>query len=155
MNTYACAFFALTDIDTNPQLTHVLSLQQPRDFGCSVPVIGGKFMVMPIAYGHRFATLDISVPAHLKEIASLPTDTTFFPHWASPDPGSDRLVLTDQGDGLPKVMIAHFNRATGRLTWDEKFRDAGSAVTGVSYHRDRWPNGLTGMLMPHGALFVP
>jgi LVIVD repeat len=155
LNTYACAFFTLTHIDSNPRLEHVLSLQQPRDFGCSVPVVEGNYMVMPIAYGHRYATLDISDPAHLKEVASFPTDTTFFPHWASPDPGSDRLVFTDQGDGQARVMIAHFDRATGRLAWDEKFRDAGSTTPGVSYHRDRWPNGLTGMLMPHGALFVP
>ena len=64
-------------------------------------------------------------------------------------------MFTDQGDGPPKVMIAHLDRETGHLTWDERFRDPGSPGPGVSYHRAHWPNGLTGMLMPHGALFVP
>jgi hypothetical protein len=120
-----------------------------------VPVLSGRFLVLPIAYAHRYATIDVSDPAHPKEIASFPTDSTFFPHWASADPGSDRLVLTDQGDGMPVVKIVHFDRSTGRLSWDTAFRDAGASVPGVSFHRDRWPNGVTGMAMPHGAVFVP
>ena len=155
INTYYCGFFRLTGIDGEPRVERVLALPLPRNRGCSVPVIAGQFMVMPIAYAHRYATIDISDPARPREVASFPTDTTFFPHWAAADPGSDRLVFTDQGDGPPKVMVAHLDRATGRLTWDERFRDAGSLSPGVSYHRAHWPNGLTGMLMPHGALFVP
>jgi hypothetical protein len=112
-------------------------------------------MIMPIAYAHRFATIDIADPIHPREVASFETDSTFFPHWASADPGSDRLVFTDQGDGLPKVMIAHFDRTTGRLTWDAGFKDSGNDRPGVSYHRTVWPNGVKGMAMPHGAVFVP
>jgi hypothetical protein len=110
---------------------------------------------MPIAYAHRFATIDISDPTHPVEVASFPTDSTFNPHWISADPNSDRVVLTGQGDGSPMVMVAHLDRETGRLTLDEKFRDAGAAKPGVSYHRDSWPNGVKGMAMPHGSLFVP
>ena len=132
-----------------------MMMPEPRNFGCSVPVLLGHYMVMPIAYAHRYATLDLSDPAHPKEIASFPTDSTFFPHWASADPGSDRLVFTDQGDGKPMVKLAHFDRSTGMLTWDERFRDVGATSPGVSFHRANWPNGVTGMAMPHGALFVP
>jgi hypothetical protein len=155
VNSYYCGFFRLTDVGGNPRVERVMSMPLPRNRGCSVPVVAGKFMVMPIAYAHRYATIDISDPAHPKEVASFPTDTTFFPHWASSDPRSDRLVFTDQGDGPPRVMVAHLDRATGRLTWDEHFRDSGASRPGVSYDRAHWPNGLTGMLMPHGALFVP
>ena len=155
VNTYYCGFFRVTGIDANPKIERVLTLPLPRNIGCSVPVIAGHFMLMPIAYAHRYATIDIADPAHVREVASFPTDSTFFPHWAAADPGSDRLVFTDQGDGRPKVALGHFDRATGRLSWDERFRDAGSPTPGVSYHRAEWPNGLKGMLMPHGALFVP
>jgi len=155
VNTYYCGFFRLTGIDAEPKVERVLALPLPRNIGCSVPVIAGHFMVMPISYAHRYATIDLSDPAHLREIASLPTDATFSPHWAAADPGSDRLVFTGHGDGPPKVMLAHFDPATGRLAWDERFRDPGSRTPGVSYHRAQWPNGLKGMLMPHGALFVP
>jgi hypothetical protein len=155
INSYNCGFFRLTGIDAEPKVERVLTLPLPRNVGCSVPVMAGRFMVMPIAYAHRYATIDLSDPAHIREVASFPTESNFFPHWAAADPGSDRLVFTDQGDGRPRVALAHFNRSTGRLTWDERFRDPGSRTPGVSYHRASWPNGLKGMLMPHGALFVP
>lgn len=155
MNSYYCGFFRITRLDGEPKIERVLTLPLPENVGCSVPLIAGKFMIMPIAFAHRFATLDISDPAHPKEVASFATDTTFFPHWIAGDPGSDRVVFTDQGQGPPKVMMAHLDPATGRLTWDERFRDPGATTPGVSYHRASWPNGVKGMAMPHGALFVP
>jgi len=155
INTYHCGFYHLTDLATNPKLTRVFGLHAPENFGCSVPIIAGKFWIMPIAYAHRYVTLDISNPNHPVEVASFPTDTSFYPHWIAADPNSDRVVVTDQGDGPGMVAIMHLDRSTGRLTWDEKFRDAGSAKHGVSYRRASWPNGVKGMAMPHGALFVP
>jgi len=155
VNSYYCGFFRLTDIASNPKITRVLELPQPKNIGCSVPLIAGKFWIMPIAYAHRFATIDISDPSHPVEVASFPTDSTFFPHWIAADPSTDRVVFTDQGDGPPMVVVAHLDRATGRLSWDEAFRDAGATKPGVSYHRESWPNGVKGMAMPHGALFVP
>lgn len=155
MNTYFCGFYRLTDVATDPKIARVLRLSAPGDRGCSVPAALGHFMIMPVAYGHRYATIDIADPAHPKEVPSLPTDTTFFPHWISPDPLSDRVVVTDQGDGAPIVKVARFNQTTGTLSWDAKFKDAGATVPGVSYHRTNWPNGVTGMPMPHGAVFVP
>jgi hypothetical protein len=155
MNSYYCGFFRISDVGGTPKIERVMALAQPRNTGCSVPVIAGHFMVMPIAYAHRFATIDLADPAHPREVATFPTDSTFFPHWASADPGSDRLVFTDQGDGAPMVKLAHFNRTTGRLSWDTGFKDAGTAAPGVSYNRMSWPNGVKGMAMPHGAVFVP
>ena len=155
LNSYYCGFFRISDVGGTPKIERVMALPQPRNTGCSVPVVLGHFMVMPIAYAHRFATIDLADPAHPREVASFPTDSTFFPHWASADPGSDRLVFTDQGDGAPMVKVAHFDRATGRLSWDASFKDAGAAAPGVSYDRASWPNGVKGMAMPHGALFVP
>jgi len=155
MNSYYCGFFHISDLGGTPKIERVMTMPHPANIGCSVPVIAGRFMLMPIAYAHRFATIDISDPAHPREIASFATDSTFFPHWASADPGSDRVVMTDQGDGLPMVKIAHFDRSTGLLSWDTRFKDAGAAAPGVSYHRASWPNGVTGMAMPHGAVFVP
>ena len=155
MNSYTCGFYHLTNLAGTPKVTRVMTMKEPDNFGCSVPLIAGKFWIMPIAYSHRFATLDISDPDHPKEIASFATETTFHPHWISADPRSDRVVFTEQGDGPPMIYVAHLDRVTGRLRWDEKFHDAGSARPGVSYRRVTWPNGVKGMAMPHGALFVP
>lgn len=154
LNTYTCGLFHITGLAGAPKMARVLVLG-PKDFGCAVPAVLGHFMVLPIAYAHRYAVLDIADPAHPRETGSLPTDSTFFPHWTSPDPGSDRIVVTDQGDGIAMVKILRFDRTTGRLSWDERFRDAGAAAPGVSFHRASWPNGAHGMAMPHGAVFVP
>jgi hypothetical protein len=157
MNSYSCGFFHITGLADAPKIERVMAMSEakPRNFGCSVPVIIGHYMVMPIAYAHRYATIDIADPAHPKEVASFPTDTTFFPHWASVDPGSDRIVVTDQGDGQPVVKVFHFDAATGQLSWDATFKDSGATSPGVSYMRASWPNGVKGMAMPHGAVFGP
>ena len=155
MNTYTCGFYRISGLTDTPRIDRVMGMKPRPNFGCSVPVIAGHFMVMPIAYAHRYATIDIADPTHPKEVASLPTSAGFFPHWISADPGSDRMVVTDQGDGMPMVKILHFDRATGQLSWDNHFKDVTAGSPGVSYDRATWPNGVQGMAMPHGAVFVP
>jgi hypothetical protein len=151
LNSYYCGFYRLTNLDSSPEIAYV---GKHAGIGCAVPHISGNLMVMPIAYGHRIVTLDISNPSKPRELAVLPTDTTFFPHWVSGDASSDRIVVTDQGDGSPRIMIANIDRATGKLTWDEKFRDPGSSKPGISLDNVSWPNGVKGKVMAHGALFI-
>ena len=74
MNTYYCGFYRITGLETDPKIERVLAMEHPKNIGCSVPIIAGKFMVMPIAYAHRYATIDISDPSHPVEVASLATD---------------------------------------------------------------------------------
>jgi hypothetical protein len=155
LNSFYCGFFRITGLDKEPRIDRVGALPFPRNKGCAVSVIVGHYMVLPVSNAHRYVTMDIADPAHPKEVASLQADSTFFPHWASADPGSDRIVFTDQGNGRPMVRIANLDRTTGRLSWDERFKDEGATVPGVSYDRARWPNGVTGMAMPHAAIFVP
>ena len=147
MNTYYCGFYWITGLDSKPKIERVMTMDHPKNIGCSVPMRSGNFMVMPIAYAHRYATIDITDPAHPRETASLETDSTFFPHWISADPGSDRVVVTDQGDGEPMVRIAHFDKVTGKLKWDDRFK--------LSFANVSWPNGVKGRVQPHGAVFVP
>lgn len=147
MHTYNCGFYHLTNIENNPKIERVMVMEHPKNIGCSVPLIEGKYMVMPIAYAHRYATIDISDPAHPREVASFATDSTFFPHWISRDPGSDRVIITDQGDGPPVVRLGRFDARSGKLTWDDRFN--------LNFHNVSWPNGVKGMVMPHGAVFVP
>ena len=157
LNTYNCGFYRITGLETDaPRVELVLAMHHPDRIGCSVPVVLGRYWVMPIAYAHVIVTLDLVDPLHPKEVAVLPTDSTFFPHWLAADPGSDRLVVTEQADGEPRGLIVRLDRGTGRLSWDERFRDPGSARPGVSFDRAEWPGGaIHGMAMPHGALFVP
>jgi hypothetical protein len=156
LNTYTCGFYRITDLDRpEPRIELVHSMRDPARYGCSVPIIQGKYWLMPIAYAHTIVTLDLSDPAKPVEVAAFPFDSTFYPHWIAADPGSDRLVVTEQGDGPPRVMMLRLDRATGKLSWDAGFQEADSTARGVSFSRARWPNGVTGHAMPHGALFVP
>ncbi|MEO8575461.1 MAG: hypothetical protein ABI556_02115 [Gemmatimonadales bacterium] len=155
MNTYYCGFYRLTGLDSDPKIERVLVMEHPKNIGCSVPTIAGRYMVMPIAYAHRFSTLDISDPSHPREVTSLPMDSTFYPHWIARDPSSDRVVVTDQGDGIPLVMLGRFDASSGKIVWDERFKDAGATKAGVSFLNVTWPNGVKGKVTPHGAVFVP
>lgn len=155
MYTYYCGFYRITDLADEPKIERVMAMEHPKNIGCGVPIIAGKYMVVPVAYAHRYATLDISDPAHPKEVSSYSPDSTFFPHWIARDPGSDRVIMTDQGDGPPRVVLGHFDSKTGKLIWDEKFRDPGSSKPGLSLMNVNWPRGIRGMVMPHGVLFVP
>jgi hypothetical protein len=154
VNTYRCGFYRIADLETlAPRAEFVLAL--PGWPGCAVPVVVGRYWVMPIAYQHRVAVLDVSRAGAPREVSSLPTDSTFFPHWSAADPGSDRIVVTEQGDGLPRVMIARLDARTGRLRWDRRFREPGAARPGLDFGRATWPHGAAGAAMPHAAVFVP
>jgi hypothetical protein len=160
MNTHNCGFYRLSALDADPKIERVLAMKQPENVGCSVPAVIGHFMVMPITRAHRYATLDISDPSHPVEVSSLDMDSTFYPHWINSEPGSNRVVATirekaNNVEGAPMVFVGYLDRSTGKLTWDERFRDAGATSPGVSFKRDSWPNGVKGMVIPHAALFVP
>lgn len=156
LNTYYCGFYLLSALETDaPRIELVYSMREPRRIGCAVPVVVGRFVVMPIAYDNSIFSLDLTDPKHPTEISSLRTDSTFLPHWSAIDPSSDRIVITGQDDGEPRVLVAHFDRTTGQLTWDDRFRDADSSARGVAFTRQAWPHGSVPHAMPHGALFGP
>jgi hypothetical protein len=152
VNTYNCGFYVVTGLDTPaPSAARVHSL--PGRGGCSVPARVGRFWVMPVAYGHAIVSLDLADPQRPTQVSELTTDSTFLPHWSSADPGSDRVVIVGQDDGEPRVLMVHLDQATGRLTWDDRFRDPGSPRRGVSFARPSWPHGTAASVMPHGAVF--
>jgi hypothetical protein len=158
VNTYHCGFYRMADLETlAPRAEFVLSLQPPAGpgNGCSVPVVVGQYWVMPIAYQHRVAVLDVSRPDRPREVSSLASDTTFFPHWSAADPRSDRIVVSEQWEGPPRVLMARLDPRTGQLRWDERFREAGTTRPGLDFGRATWPSGAAGAAMPHAAVFVP
>ena len=160
LNSYACGLYRLTGLETShPSAELVLSLSRPganfQGAGCAVPSVVGHYWVMPIVYQHRVVVLDVSNPSHPKEVSSLATDTTFFPHWSSSDPKSDRIVITEQGDGAPRVLIARLDPHTGVLRWDERFRDSGAMTPGLDFEKVEGPAGVVAAAMPHASVFVP
>jgi hypothetical protein len=158
VNSYTCGLYRLTGLETlQPSAELVLSLSRPGAGlqGCAVPSVVGHFWVMPIVYQHRVAVLDVSNPGRPKEVSSLSCDSTFFPHWSSADPSSDRIVITEQGDGRPRVMIARLDPQTGALHWDTRFRDPGATLPGLDFKSVEGPAGVVAAAMPHASVFVP
>ena len=156
MNTYYCGFYRLSAIETErPQLELVHALNEPKAEGCAVAVVLGHYWVVPNAFGSAIVSLDVTDPAHPVEVSRLRTDSTFYPHWLSADPASDRIVVGTSDGGDPRVLVARVDRATGKLTWDERFRDSASSRLGVDLDRPELRRGGASHVMGHAALFGP
>jgi hypothetical protein len=52
-----------------------------------------------------------------------------------------------------KVMMARFDSATGKLSLDTRFREAGAAEPGYRMDNKTWPHGGNAKGRPHGAVF--
>ena len=154
LNTYYCGFYLVTGLDGDaPRVERVLVLDHPRSLECGVPTLIGRFWIMPVSAAREILVLDLTDPRAPRRIGTLATDSTFVPHWSAPDPGSDRLVISSEVPGDPRVLIARFDSATGTLSWDETFRDPDTGRLGVSFDRPSWPHGTTGPAAPHGVVF--
>lgn len=153
LNTWNCGFFFLSDLNsTVPRIERVLSLSQPQNHGCGVPLMIGRYWIMPISRAHEYLVLDIAEPHHPRRVGALTTDSTYYPHWLTREPHSSRLVLTSDEDDH-RVLLAVFDSARGILSWDSTFRDPDTKRLGVDFNRTSWPHGASGAAMPHGAVF--
>lgn len=154
VNTYFCDFYRLTDIDTErPRIDFVSTLSGQQSEGCAVPVVVGHYWIVPAAEARAVVSLDISDAGRPVEVSRLNSDSAFFPHWLAADPRSDRLVVAGTDGGQARVLIAHLNRRSGQLSWDDRFREAGSTRPGVSFDRREFPHGTVGHVIAHSALF--
>ena len=153
LNTYNCGFYYLSGLDgAAPKLDPVLALENPRNIGCGVPLLIGNWWIMPISSAHEFVVFDVSDPRKPRRASTLATDSTFFPHWMSREPGSNRIVLSAEGKH-PGVRMVRFDSTTGTLAWDERFREKPDGPPGVSFDRSEWPHGKSGPAQPHGTVF--
>ncbi|HEV8364553.1 MAG TPA: hypothetical protein VGQ52_13645 [Gemmatimonadaceae bacterium] len=155
MNTWNCGFYLLSGLDgPKPTIERAMTLPNPKIAGCGVPLLWGKYWIMPVGDAREFLVLDISDPRQPKVASRLAADSSFYPHWISRDPWNDRVILTTEGP-TPRVMIARFDSTSGTLQYDERFRESTSGMPGVSFARETWPHGASGPAKPHGAIFGP
>jgi hypothetical protein len=118
-----------------------------------VPVVVGNYWIQPSATEHAIVACDMSDSARPREVSRVTTSAPFrAPHWLAAEPSGRRIVVTADHPGV-WVMLLEFDPATGRLSIDERFRDAGADRPGVRFDRSDWPHGATGRAMPHGAVF--
>ena len=147
--TFTCGFYRVTEIDRPQPRVDFL-----RAFGgenCAVPLLVGSFWIQTVPGEHALVALDVSDPAHPREVSRVTFDSTFKPHWQAFDEGGSRLIVND---GKARMFLVALDRQTGELGVDSSFHDPGSAVPGVSFARDRWPHGSTGPAVPHGSVFA-
>jgi hypothetical protein len=121
---------------------------------CGVPVLTSHYWLQTVPEAHALVSLDISDPENPKEVSTLSVGNDEQPHWISIDPTGRRIALNSSGGGTGnRLFLIDFDPATGKLSIDERFRDAGSASPGVSFTGKTWPHGFTGKAIPHGTVF--
>ena len=162
-NAYGCAFYRLSDIDSDsPRLDTVLTLETPEAppgvgqirGSCGVPVVFEDYWLMPVGQLHAVIVLNISNPATPREVFRLRTPETFNPHWLARDPRSNRLVLGAELGGEEGFYLLRFDAEAGRLSFDPALE--GEGQTGyLSLRNQSWPHGSTGPAWGHAALFLP
>ena len=151
VNTVECRLYQVTGLEgMDPQL-RMVHQESPR--GCAGPVVIGDVWVQASAADHRVFALDIRDLNDVRAVSSVSFDERQRPHWLATD-GSRIVVVNEPVQTAERRMwMLNVNRATGELTLDRAFRDAGSDRPGIAFDRASWPHGATGTGVPHGTVF--
>lgn len=155
VNTFNCGLYRLLDIHSaEPKAEFVYAFPgADSKEECGVPVVVGNYWIQTDPSLPGLVVLDVSKPSKPVEAARMVFDKQFEkPHWVAAERGADRLVIT--GNGRSWVLIVNFDRRTGKMTIDEKFRMSRD-IRGIDFDRVQWPHGSTGKALVHGALLGP
>jgi len=151
VNTGLCRLYRVTGLESKePGLEKIHEEATP---GCALPVVIGDYWVQANAPDHRVFSLDVRDLAHIREVSSVSFDERQRPHWLATD-GSRIVVVNEPGPTAERrIWMLRIDRATGVLSLDSAFRDAGASRPGVAFDRASWPHGATGTAVPHGTVF--
>jgi hypothetical protein len=83
----------------------------------------------------------ISDPEHPREASSVNIGNDEYPHWLAADPTNTRLVVNSGGSKGNRLFILNYDKKTGALAIDKRFRNANDTVPGLKMSARRWPNG--------------
>ncbi|HUF11793.1 MAG TPA: hypothetical protein VMN78_01680 [Longimicrobiales bacterium] len=149
--TLGCGLYRLHELETNlPRATLV------HDFGarrCFMPAVIGNWWIQAVASEHAIVVLDVSDPAHPRQVHRFALPDGWRPHWLATD-SADRIVVTGYGEMAHRLLLLRIDRGSGILSGDREFGSEASNVTAVNFEREAWPHGATGAAIPHGAVFV-
>jgi hypothetical protein len=148
VNTFTCGLYRVNGLasdDASVEWIYSTPWKEStqRRF-CAVPAVSGHFWIQTSGYEHAVITLDVSDPAHPREVSRLSLASDAVPHWIALEPSGDRAVITGYESLESQVLLANVDRTTGRLTL------AGDAI---DFGRNEWPHGASGKAIPHGAVF--
>jgi hypothetical protein len=152
IHTFNCGLYLLRDVaSATPTATFVKGFEG-KD--CGVPILTGHYWLQPVPATHSLVAMDISDPEHPREVSSVSVGDDESPHWIALDPTGTRVVLNSGGGGTGnRLFIIDFDPAIGKLSVDQRFRDAGAKTAGVRLTGKTWPHGFTGTAIPHGTVF--
>jgi hypothetical protein len=152
IHTFNCGLYLVRWLDTDrPTSTFVMAFEGKN---CGVPVLTGHYWVQTVPEAHGLVALDIADPAHPREVATLKLGDDELPHWLAIDRTGRRLVTnSSSANSGNRLFVVSFDPATGAMTLDQRFRDAGADRPGVRFTRRTWPHGFTGTAVPHGTVF--
>lgn len=151
IHTFNCGLYLVRGVDgIAPSAKFVKAFTGKN---CGVPLLVGQYWLQTVPETHTLVALDISDPEHPRDVSTLKLPDDENPHWVAIDNAGRRIVLNSSGGPGNRIFIINFDSTTGRLTLDDRFRDAGSSRPGVSLNQRTWPHGFTGTAIPHGTVF--
>ncbi|MFN8581383.1 MAG: hypothetical protein U0163_10455 [Gemmatimonadaceae bacterium] len=152
IHTFNCGLYLLRGAETPaPTVTFVHGFDGKN---CGVPILTGHFWLQAVPETHEVVVLDIADPEHPREVSKVNVGDDEQPHWMAIDAAGRRVVMNSSGGGTGnRLFVLNLDPATGQLSMDDRFRDAGSARAGVTLTGKTWPHGFTGKAVPHGTVF--
>lgn len=154
VSTFNCGLYLIDDVAGNtPRAQLVASFPRKPGTSCAVPVVAGNYYLITVPAWSAVVSLDISDPAHPREVSRVTLGPNDVPHWIGIEPNLQRVVITGYQAMKTRVLLARFDSTSGVLTLDQRFRAAGSAEPGFRMEGVAWPHGGNGPAVPHGAVF--
>lgn len=147
VSTFNCGLYLLDGVDGDQPAGRLVATF-PRKTGtyCAIPLVAGAYWITTVPSYPGVVSLDISDPAHPREVSRLTLEPGDVPHWIALEPSTRRLVVTGYGKLTSRVLLATFDSSTGALALDPRFRQPDTTAAGLSLP------GPTGG-KPHGAVF--
>ncbi len=154
VSTFNCALYLVSGVaSAAPSARLVASFPRMEGAYCAVPVLAGRYYLITVPAWNAVVSLDVSDPAHPREVSRLTLGTNDVPHWIGIEPNHQRVVITGYQAMKTRVVIARFDETNGRLTIDDRFRAADGDEVGLRMEGIAWPHGGRGAAIPHGAVF--
>jgi hypothetical protein len=154
VSTFNCGLYLLDGIaGKTPTARLVHSFPRKPGTSCAVPVVAGHYYLITVPAWSAVVSLDVSDPAHPREVSRVSLGPNDVPHWIGIEPNHKRVVITGYQAMKTRVIMANFDARTGKLSFDERFRAPGSRELGIRLEATAWPHGGNGASVPHGAVF--
>lgn len=154
VSTFRCGLYLMEGLESDtPSARLVASFPTRANTACAIPVVSGDYYLVTVPAWSAVVVLDISDPASPREVSRLVLGADDVPHWISLEPNGNRLVITGYQGMRHRIMIATFDRATGQLALDQRFREEGATGPGFRMDDKTWPHGGSAAGVPHGAVF--